>query len=85
MTKKTRWGILFCFEYQGKLSIRDKLVKREKGQVEALRDTIRNSQAAQVYLAQLVLDSLGSGGEELSRPPTAATGAVSHQLFQMVL
>lgn len=37
MTKKTRWGI------------RDKLVKREKGQVEALRDTIRNSQAAQVY------------------------------------
>lgn len=40
---------MFCFEYEGKLSIRDKLVKREKGQVEALRDTIRNSQAAQVY------------------------------------
>lgn len=37
------------------------------------------------FTSQLVLDSLGSGGEELSRPPTAATGAVSHQLFQMVL
>lgn len=35
--------------------------------------------------SQLVLDSLGSEGEELSRPPTDATGAVSHQLFEMVL
>lgn len=52
MTKKTWWGILFCSEHQGKLSIRDKLVKREKGQVEALRDTIRNSQAAQVHWDQ---------------------------------
>lgn len=84
MTKKTRWGILFCFEYQGKLSIRDKLVKREKGQVEALRDTIRNSQAAQVYFT-ISARQFGSGGEELSRPPTAATGAVSHPVFQMVL